>query len=90
MLENYEINKAIEDFSLRILELEKAIDIDILKEKLKEKEDMMNIPSFWNDQNTSSKVLKEINYQQLHCMEIIHPKISDLELYALDVKKFEE
>lgn len=36
------------------------------------------------------KVLKEINYQQLHCMEIIHPKISDLELYALDVKKFEE
>lgn len=36
------------------------------------------------------KVLKEINYKELHCMEIIHPKISDLEDYALDVKKFEE
>jgi sugar phosphate isomerase/epimerase len=36
------------------------------------------------------EVLKEIKYNELHCMEIIHPKISDLEDYALDVKKFEE
>lgn len=35
-------------------------------------------------------VLKEINYQELHCMEIIHKTPNDLIDIALDVKEFEE
>lgn len=83
MLENYEINKAIEDFSLRVDELEHAIDIDNLKEKLKEKEELMNNPSFWNDQNTSSKVLKEIKSikDNLDSLKTIKEHIEELELY---------
>lgn len=35
-------------------------------------------------------VLKEINYTELHCMEIIHHKAEDLIYIAADVKKYEE
>lgn len=83
MLENYEINKAIEDFNLRIKELEKAIDIDLLKEKLNEKEEMMNDPNFWNNQNNSSKVLKDVKNIKgtLETSTMIKEKVEELELY---------
>lgn len=83
MLENYEINKAIEDFSLRLSELEKAIDTESLKNKLADKEELMNNPNFWNDQNLSSKVLKEIKNikDTLEILAKNKEKVEELELY---------
>ena len=36
------------------------------------------------------KALKDINYQELHCMEVIYHTADDLRLYAEDFKKFED
>ena len=42
------------------------------------------------DFDTHFKILKEINYHELHCMEIIHHNTDELISFAMDVKKFEE
>ena len=36
------------------------------------------------------KALKDINYNQLHCMEVIYKDVNDLRTYAEDLKKYED
>jgi sugar phosphate isomerase/epimerase len=42
------------------------------------------------DFETHFRILKEINYQELHCMEILHQNADDLIIIANDVKEYEE
>ena len=59
-MENYEINKSLQDFNKRLDELVKAINLPKLDEELDDYEKMMNEPWFWNDQEKSKNVLKKV------------------------------
>ncbi len=59
-MENYEINKSLQDFKKRLDELVNAINLQKLNDELIEYDKMMNEPSFWNNQDTSKTVLKKV------------------------------
>lgn len=59
-MENYEINKALQDFKTRLLELTSAIKLDEIKDNLHQYEQMMENPNFWNNQKESTSVLKKV------------------------------
>ena len=42
------------------------------------------------DFNEHFKALKDINYHELHCMEVIYNNDTDLRIYASDLDKYEE
>ena len=82
-MENYEILKNIDSFSLRIQELKNAINIDGLENDIKEKEELSSSPSFYGDMKVAQTVLKELKKAK----EIVSKyndlieKISDLKVY---------
>ena len=82
-MENYEIIKNIEDFKTRISELEVALNITDLKEKLTSHENLMNNPNFWNDPKTSANVLKEVKdlKEKIETHLELKNKLEELELY---------
>jgi len=82
-MENYEIVKAIEDFEKRIDELAKAIDIESIKDDIKEKEEIMNNPNFWNNQETSSKILKQVkaDKDKIDTYNSLCKSLEDLKFY---------
>lgn len=88
MLENYEITKAIEDFNTRINDLDRVIDPKKEEENLKKNEEMMDDPSFWQDQELSSKVLKEVKAikGKLSSLQRLKTLLEDLSFY-FDMKK---
>lgn len=90
-MENYEIAKNIKDFSVRLEELKKALNLDNLKIDLQKNEDMMNDPNFWNDKKTSTKVLKLIKSQKdiIDTYQDLFQKLEELELY-FEMHKNEE
>ena len=59
-MENYEINKSLQDFKKRLDELVNAINLQKLNDELNEYDKMMNDASFWTDQDTSKTVLKKV------------------------------
>ena len=59
-MENYEINKSLQDFNKRLDELVNAINLSKLEEELQDYDKMMNEPSFWNNQEQSKSVLKKV------------------------------
>ena len=59
-MENYEINKYLQDFKKRLDELVVAINLSKLNDELKEYDKMMNEPSFWNNQDYSKGILKKV------------------------------
>ena len=59
-MENYEINKSLQDFKKRLDELVNAINLQKLNDELIEYDKMMNEPSFWNNQDKSKTVLKKV------------------------------
>ena len=60
-MEKYEINKYLEKFLKSVNDLRLAIDIELLENKLKELNDTISQPNFWDDSKTSSKVINELN-----------------------------
>ena len=53
-MENYEINKNLNDFKIRINELINAINLEKVNSEIKEYEDLMNNPNFWSNQKQSA------------------------------------
>ncbi len=92
MLENYEIVKQMEDFQKRVEELQNAIHIDKVKEELNEKENLMNDPNFWTNQELSSKVLKEIkaDKEKIETLKDLNEKLEELSFYFEMYKSEEE
>lgn len=90
-MENYEINKYIEDFSKRINDLKEAINIEKLNSDLQENEKLLNNPNFWNDQIRSAKILKEIKDQKekLTTLKQLDEKLEEIELY-FDIYKSDD
>ncbi len=57
-MENYEIIKNIEDFSTRLKELEKAVNVDGLNKLIDDDNKLMLDPSFYSDMNNAQKSFK--------------------------------
>ncbi len=58
-MERYDVNKKLASFKERIADLEKAIKPEILKESFQSLNDLMQKPSFWNNQDEAKKTTKE-------------------------------
>ena len=54
-MEKYEVNKTLELFETKIKDLENALDLDAINNRLKEIEPIMANPNFWNDSNQAKK-----------------------------------
>ena len=82
-MENYEIVKHIEDFSKRIEELTKAVNVDGLNKLIDEDNKMMLDPSFYSDMNNAQKVLKRVKYNQdiIKTFKSLEELLEELTLY---------
>lgn len=60
-MEKYEVNKTLELFETKIKDLENALDLDTINNRLKEIEPIMANPNFWNDSNQAKKISQELN-----------------------------
>lgn len=90
-MENYEINKYLQDFKKRLDELVVAINLSKLNDELEEYDKMMNEPSFWNNTENSKNVLKKVKIIK-NKIELYHTNnnlIEELELY-FDMHKSNE
>ena len=83
MLENYEIVKAIDNFTQRLDEIKKAINIEEVKQELKENEEKMNDANFWLNAELSKKVLKEVKSakDKIEITQSLNSKIEELSFY---------
>ncbi|MCR5422431.1 MAG: peptide chain release factor 2 [Bacilli bacterium] len=83
MLENYEIVKAIDNFTQRLDEIKKAINIEEVKQELKENEEKMNDANFWLNAELSKKVLKEVKSakEKIEVTQSLNSKIEELSFY---------
>lgn len=82
-MENYEILKSIEDFTKRINDLYKVIDPNTLQTSITSYEEEMLLPTFWEDQNHSKKVLIALKgaKDQLQQINKLQTALEELELY---------
>ena len=60
-MEKFEIVKAYEDFKTRLNDLEKVLQIPILKGKIQENDQAMSSPTFWDNPTLATKFLQENN-----------------------------
>lgn len=60
-MEKYEVNKTLELFETKIKDLENALDLDAINNRLREIEPIMANPNFWNDSNQAKKISQELN-----------------------------
>lgn len=90
-MENYEILKKIEDFSIRIDELTKAVNVDGLNKLIDEDNKLMLDPSFYSDMVSAQKVLKRVKYNQdiIKTFLSLEELLEELKLY-FDMHKSEE
>lgn len=82
-MENYEINKSLQDFKKRLSELINAININKLNDELKDYDKLMNEPSFWNNNDYSKMIMKKVKIIK-HKLEVYQENkdlIEELELY---------
>ena len=82
-MENYEINKNLNDFKIRINELINAINLEKVNSEIKEYEDLMNNPNFWSNQKQSASILKKIKIakEKIDKYNKINSLIEELEFY---------
>ena len=90
-MENYEIIKKIENFSERLAELKKAIDVDKIVQSITEDEQLMSAVDFYKDMQVAQKVLKRVKESKTNMAMIteIHQLLEELELY-FSMQKDEE
>ena len=64
IMERYELNKHIASFETRLEDLEKALDIESLKESLIEQTKQMSEPDFWDDVKKAQSIIQKTNNQK--------------------------
>ena len=60
-MEKFEIVKYTTELKTKILSIEKVINPENLKTQIKDLEDMMLKPTFWDDADNATKVINEAN-----------------------------
>lgn len=82
-MEKYEITKNIEDFKKRISELEVSVGLDIIKQNLNDNEKAMENPNFWNDQKTSTLILKKVKSQKeiIDTFSLLNELLEELDIF---------
>jgi len=60
-MERYEINKFVEEYNIKLKDLNEAFNIDSLKVELEGLELKINSPDFWSDQNSAQAVISRSN-----------------------------
>lgn len=82
-MENYEINKYIDNFKTRINDLKKVLQIPVLQAEIAELEEQMLDNNFWNDPNNAQKVLKSLKNDKdiLNTYNSLSGLYEELELY---------
>lgn len=105
-MEKYEVNKLITEYEMKLVDLEKALDTNNISQELKELNDKMLDPNFWNDQNEARKITKRISeiennlttinslkndYQNLlEWLEISDEGTEEWEILIADLRKFSD
>lgn len=82
-MERYEINKYYNGFRDKLLELNKAIDINNLKKEVKDLLKLTIAPNFYNEISSAQKTLKKIkdNNGIIKIYDEIYRLIDELEIY---------
>lgn len=82
-MENYEINRHIEDFTKRINDLAKVLQIKDLKAKISELEAKMLEANFWDNPDNAQKVLKTLKQEKqvFEKYQKLASLIEELEIY---------
>jgi peptide chain release factor 2 len=89
-LEKYEINKYLEKFHNSVNDLNLALDSVSLEKKLKELNELILEPSFWDDSKKSNKVITELNVvkEKVNTISEVNKGYDDIkelyEMYTLD------
>ena len=88
-MEKYEVNKTLELFETKINDLENAIDIDYINQRLKEIEPIMENPNFWNDANKAKKISLETNQlnDKLQTFKSIKNQFEDTLMWLEEAKE---
>lgn len=60
LMENYEINRYIEDFSKRIDELKSVVNLEALKSEINDLEKQSYNPNFYNDPVNAGRIIKNL------------------------------
>lgn len=60
-MEKYEINKFIDEYGIKLSDLNEAFNIDGLKKELETLDSEINDPSFWSDQNKAQSTIQRAN-----------------------------
>ena len=90
ILEKYEINKYLEKFHNSVNDLNLALDSVSLEKKLKELNELILEPSFWDDSKKSNKVIAELNVvkEKVNTISEVNKGYDDIkelyEMYTLD------
>jgi len=60
-MDKYEINRHLEDFTTRINELKKVVNLESLKQEISDLETKTYAPNFYDDQEKAQSVIKDLN-----------------------------
>lgn len=84
-MERYELNKYLESFEVRLADLEKALDMDNLKQKFEANSRQMSAADFWDDVKSAQKMIEVTNQQkeQIDTYESLYHQFKTLEELAL-------
>lgn len=69
MLEFEEVSKNVQQLQAKLIELGNSLNISKLEEELKQLEEQTMVPDFWNNNENSSIILKQINNLKLKTEE---------------------
>ncbi len=88
-MEKYEVNKTLEAFDVKIKDLENALNIEKIDQRLKELEPIMGNPNFWNDSNNAKKISLELNQltQKKQTITAIKNQYEDALMWLFEAKE---
>ena len=83
-MERYELNKYLESFDSRLADLQKALDMDNLKQQFLENSRLMSAADFWDDVKSAQKMIEKTNQQkeQIDTYESLYRQYKALEELA--------
>jgi len=83
-MERYELNKYLESFDSRLADLQKALDMDNLKQQFLENSRLMSAADFWDDVKSAQKMIEKTNQQkeQIDTYELLYQQYKALEELA--------
>jgi len=81
-MERFELVKAFDDFSSRISDLNKVLQVESLIEKIKANDEIMSSPTFWNNPQEASKFVQENNdlKEKIKSYDSLKSKLDELEV----------